>query len=148
MLGHVASAGADAAVAAYRAGDYDLAEHLFAADFARNSDRRLWSARGNCYYRKSDFARAIWAYECARLGLSRDQELLANLRLALKQLELGGEASQPFVAALAELRDRLSAKELALLAALAMTIAALGIGIFGGGLRCAGLALWRCCPGC
>ncbi|MCY2956383.1 MAG: BatD family protein [Planctomycetota bacterium] len=121
---------ADAAVAAYRAGDYDLAEHLFAADFARNSDRRLWSARGNCYYRKSDFARAIWAYECARLGLSRDQELLANLRLALKQLELGGEASQPFVAALAELRDRLSAKELALLAALAMTIAALGIGIF------------------
>lgn len=120
---------ADDAVAAYRKGDYAAAESAFAARFAQTGDRRLWFARGNCYFRQQDYPRAIWAYECARLAMPRDPELLANLKLARQKLELGGEASESFAHALADLRDRLSRGELVVLTSLLMAIAAVALGL-------------------
>jgi hypothetical protein len=116
----------DAAVAAYRKGDYAGAERAFAERFERTGDRRLWFARGNCFFREGDLPRAVWAFECARLGLPRDPELLANLALARQKVDLGA-GSQPFVDALVQLRERFTAGELALLAAAAMTVAAFAL---------------------
>lgn len=113
----------DAAVAAYRAGDYRAAEAAFARVFAATGERRCWQARGNCFYRLGDLPAALWAYESARLGLPRDPELLANLRLVRTRLELdvgpGG-----FAAELATLRDQLSPSERLWLCACCMAIAA------------------------
>src|SRR5262249_30417979 len=75
-LGTALPAQTEGAVEAYRRGDYAAADAAFAAQFQRTHDRRLWSARGNCFYRRGDLPRALWAYECARLGLPRDSELL------------------------------------------------------------------------
>ncbi|HZT56065.1 MAG TPA: SH3 domain-containing protein, partial [Burkholderiaceae bacterium] len=102
------------------------AERAFAERLLRTGDRRLWFARGNCFFREGDLARAVWAFECARLGMPRDPELLANLALARQRLELGA-GSQPFVDALVQLRARFTGGELALLAAAAMTVAALAL---------------------
>ncbi|HZN41289.1 MAG TPA: BatD family protein [Planctomycetota bacterium] len=113
----------DAAVAAYRAGDYRAAEAAFARVFAATGDRRCWQARGNCFYRLGDLPAALWAYESARLGLPRDAELLANLRLVRTRLELdvgpGG-----FAAELTTLRDQLLPCERLWLCAGCMAIAA------------------------
>jgi hypothetical protein len=113
----------DAAVAAYRAGDYRAADAAFARVFAATGDRRCWQARGNCYYRLGDLPSALWAYESARLGLPRDPELLANLRLVRTRLELdAGPAG--FVAELTTLRDQLLPSERLLLCGCSMAIAA------------------------
>lgn len=93
-------------ISAYRAKDYATAEAGFAAVFAATGDRRCWQAIGNCHFRRGDLPRALWAYECARLGLPRDAELLANLQLVRQRLQL--EAAPPgMLADLAILRDRL-----------------------------------------
>jgi len=114
----------DAAVAAYRAGDYRAAEVAFAAGYAATGDRRLLQARGNCFFRLGDLPRALWAYESARLGRPRDEQLLANVRLVRQRLQLDAGA-EGFVAELVALRDRLLPFERLLLCALGATIAAL-----------------------
>ena len=113
----------DAAVAAYRAGDYRAADAAFARVFATTGDRRCWQARGNCYYRLGDLPAALWAYESARLGLPRDPELLANLRLVRTRLELDAGPGG-FAAELATLRDQLLPSERLWLCACCMVIAA------------------------
>jgi len=121
-----AQAGGDvpAAVAAYRAGDYRKAEAAFADAFAATGDRRLQQARGNCFFRLGDLPRALWAYESARLGRPRDAELLANVQLVRRRLQLD-DGGQGFVAELVALRDRLLPGERLLLCALGMSFAAL-----------------------
>jgi len=111
------------AIAAYRAKDYASAEAGFAAVFAATGDRRCWQAIGNCHYRRGDLPRALWAYECARLGLPRDAELLANLQLVRQRLQL--EVAQPgMLADLASLRDRLLPAERMWLLAATMGLSA------------------------
>ena len=118
-----------AAVAAYRAGDYRAAEAAFARAFDATGDRRLWRARGNCFFRLGDLPRALWAYESAALGTPRDAELLANRQLVRTRLELPVDAGG-FVAELTALRDRLTPVERLLACALCMAIAA-GLFVFG-----------------
>lgn len=107
-----AQADAAAAVAAYRANDYTAAEAAFAKAYAASGDRRLLRARGNCFVRmaKPDLPRALWAYESARLGLPRDAELAANIRLVRQRLEL---ATEPvgLVASFAQAMQRWTAQE-------------------------------------
>lgn len=118
-----AHAQSDAGYAAWQKGDYASARAAFEAAIEQADDRRLFYALGNCCFRLGDLPRALWAYECARLGMPRDAELLANLALVRKKLELetGGE---PFENALAELRDRLAPRELAALCLLLMSASA------------------------
>ncbi len=118
-----------AAVAAYRAGDYRAAATAFTGEYEATGDRRLLQASGNCFFRQGDLARALWAYESARLGRPRDAELLANIALVRQRLQLddGGEG---FVAELVALRDRLLPAERLLLCAFGMTFAALCL-VFG-----------------
>ncbi|HEX5053586.1 MAG TPA: BatD family protein [Planctomycetota bacterium] len=114
---------ASEAVAAYREGDYHTAERLFAQAFEATGDRRLWQARGNCFFRLGQLPEARWAYESARLGLPRDPELLADLKLVRTRLEVD-DAPTGFVAELATLRDRLTAGERLWLCAFCMAAAA------------------------
>ncbi len=107
-----AHAQSDVGYAAWRAGDYAKAEAAFAKALETEDDRRLHFALGNCRYRLGDLAGARHAYECARLGMPRDPELLANLALVKRKLELD-EGGEPFLAALAAVRDRFSPRELA-----------------------------------
>lgn len=120
---------AAAAVAAYRAGDFRTAEQGFAEAFAATGDRRAWRARGNCFYRLGDLPRALWAFEAARVGSPRDPELLADLRLVRRQLQVDG-GDEGFVAELARLRDGLLPAERAWWCALGM-VAAAGLLVFG-----------------
>jgi hypothetical protein len=113
----------------YRQGDYAAAAAAFAHAIGQTDDRRLWFALGNSHYRLGDLPRALWAWECARLGLPRDPELLANLELARRKLQLGGDGGEPFLAALAALRGRCTADELALLCGLCMALAAALLGL-------------------
>lgn len=122
---------ADPAVAAYRAKDWAAAEAGFARAFAATGDRRLLRARGNCFVRMEppDLPRALWAYESARLGLPRDEELLANLRLVQQRLELPAEDDGLF-AQVARLLRRFTTTELQLACAGLMTLAAAAL-LFG-----------------
>lgn len=130
----------DDAVRSYRDGDYAAADAAFAQAYQRTGDRRLLQARGNCQYRLGDYAHARWSYERARLGLPRDAELLANLRLVRRKLELSGE-EPGFAAGLRRQLDHLTLAERAGLSGLAMLLAA-GLLVFGWrriGLRWFGL---------
>ena len=111
------------AEAAYRAQDYHRAEAAFAEQFAATGDRRLWRARGNCFFRMGDLPRALWAFESARLGMPRDPELLANVRLVRSRLEID-DGESGFLAELATLRDRLAPSERLALCAACMLVAA------------------------
>ena len=112
-----------AAKTAYRAGDYRTALQGFTKAFEVTGDRRYWQARGNCHYRLGELPEALWAYESARLGIPRDPELLADLRLVRQQLQLEPRG-EGFLAELATLRDRLTPNERLLLCALCMAGAA------------------------
>ena len=117
------------AVAAYRAGDYEVADAAFAQAFASTGDRRHWRGRGNCFFRLGDLPRARWAFECARLGLRRDPELAANLRVVRTRLELA-EPSQGFAAELRRITAMLSPTEQLGLCAGSMLLGALCL-VFG-----------------
>ena len=119
----VAAQGPAEAAAAYREGDHAAAERAFAAAFAATGDRRLQQARGNCFYRMGDLPRALWAYESARLGLPRDAELLANLRLVRQRLEID-EGDLGFLGQMQALRASLTADERLWVCALCMVVAA------------------------
>ncbi|MCB9876190.1 MAG: BatD family protein [Planctomycetes bacterium] len=99
-----------AAVQAYRAGDYAAADAAFEKAFASSGDRRLLRARGNCLFREGDLPRALWAYESARLGLPRDAELGADLRLVRQRLQLA-EPDPSFANGLRDLLDLLTPHE-------------------------------------
>ena len=118
-----------AALAAWRAGDHEAACKGYEAAIAGNTlpDRRLFYNLGNCYYRLGDLPRARWAWECARLGMPRDAELLANLSLVEKRLPAPDAGVEPFLAAVAGLRDSMTAVELLVLCALCNLVAALGL---------------------
>jgi tetratricopeptide (TPR) repeat protein len=133
----VAKAQSSAGHDAFRCGDYAAAATAFTAATEQQDDRRLWFARGNCYYRLGDLPRAIWAWECARLGMPRDAELLANLALARKTLGLE-DVGEPFAAAVASLRDRFTPRELTWMCALAMAAAAVLLGA----MRRSSVARW------
>ena len=113
----------DAAVRAYRDGDYAAADAGFAEAFERTGDRRLLRARGNCSYRRGDFAQARFLYERARLGLPRDEELAADVRVVRRALDLPDEA-QGVGASLRRQLDRLYVWERAALCSVAMLGAA------------------------
>ena len=110
-------------ITAYRAGDHREALAHFEQGATATGDHRLWQAVGNCYYRLGDLPRARWAYERARRGLPRDAELLANLALVQRRLQLDDDGGG-FVAELVALRDRFQPIERLLLCALGMSIAA------------------------
>ncbi|MCK5942683.1 MAG: BatD family protein, partial [Planctomycetes bacterium] len=116
-------------VRAYRDGDYSTADAAFAEAWRQSGDRRLLRARGNCYYRMGDYPRARWAYESARLGLPRDPELLANLRVVRRKLDLPPEDGG-FSAELRRQLDRLRVGERAALGGLLMLLSA-GCLVFG-----------------
>jgi len=130
LLGCAAAAPAqvDVGFRAYRNGDYAAAESAFARALERGCDRRLWFARGNCFFRLGDLPRARWAYESARLGLPRDAELLANLDLIERQLAVGGDG-ESFTAAVAALRDRFTEPELVVACGASMLLAAILLGL-------------------
>ncbi|MBL9077143.1 MAG: BatD family protein [Planctomycetes bacterium] len=111
------------AVASYRAGAYQDAVAAFAQSAAATADRRLWQAAGNGWFRLGDLPRARWAYENARLGLPRDAELLANLALVQRRLQLDDGAGG-FLAELVALRDRFQPVERLALCVLGMLLAA------------------------
>jgi tetratricopeptide (TPR) repeat protein len=136
-----------AATTAYRAGDYRTALQGFTKAFEVTGDRRYWQARGNCHYRLGELPEALWAYESARLGIPRDPDLLADLRLVRQQLQLEPRG-EGFLAELSTLRDRLTPNERLLLCALCMTGAA-GCFVLGWrrvGLRWIGVLFLA--PGC
>lgn len=116
-------------VAAYRAGDYAGADAAFAQSFAATGDRRYLQARGNCQVRLGDLPRALWAYECARLALPRDPELLANLQLVTRRLELEAGPSG-LIEEIATWRNRLGSWEQVGACAVLMSIAG-GCWLFG-----------------
>lgn len=120
---------AAAAVQAYREGDYAAADRDFALAYERTGDRRLLRARGNCLFRLGRLAEARWAYESARLGLPRDQELRANLRLVRQRLELPDEMAG-FDAEVEQALDSMTAPELVWLCCGCMLLAA-GCLVFG-----------------
>lgn len=113
------------AVAAYRKGDYQTATRGFRAAAERTGDPRLWANLGNACYRNGDLPRAVWAWRCALRGLPRDDEIRANLQLATRKLELGDGGGEPFLQALARLRDRLTFGELLLVTGVCQAGAAL-----------------------
>ncbi|HLQ37259.1 MAG TPA: hypothetical protein VK348_05645, partial [Planctomycetota bacterium] len=119
-----AQAPASAAFTAYRNGDYAAAVTAFEQQAEATQDRRWWFNAGNASYRQGNLARALWAYECARLGMPRDPDLLANIALVSTRLELGDQAGEPFLTALAQLCFRFSTLELATLAGLCHLLAA------------------------
>jgi tetratricopeptide (TPR) repeat protein len=97
--------------AAYRAGDYAAAARAFEAAAVAEADRRLFYNLGNALYRQGEYARALAAWEKARLGLPRDPQLAANLALVRSKLDLGSGEGEPFLAALAALRDSFTVRE-------------------------------------
>jgi len=109
---------------AYRHGDYAAAATAFEAKAEATQDRRWWFNAGNASYRQDNLARALWAYECARLGMPRDPDLLANIALVRTRLELGDQAGEPFLTALAQLCFRFSTLELAAFAGVCHLLAA------------------------
>lgn len=121
-----------AAMEAWRKGDHVAAKAGFEAAIAANTlpDRRLFYNLGNCHYRLGDLARARWAWECARLGMPRDPELLANLALVAKQLPPQDDGAEPFLEAVRGVRDSLTGAELLVLCALCNLIAAVGLVVF------------------
>lgn len=124
-----AGTGVPAAVRAYRAGDYAAADAAFARAYEATGDRQLLRARGNCLFRQGDLCRALWAYESARLGLPRDQELLANIKLVRTRLQLP-ERDVSFVAELQRLIQLLTPVEQLLLCGAGMLLASLCL-VFG-----------------
>ena len=94
-----------AGIDAYRRGDYPAAVQAFTQAIAHSPDRRLYFDLGNSYFRQGDLPHALWAYECARLGMPRDADLFANLRLVRSRLQLGDGAGEPFVQAVRQLTD-------------------------------------------
>ena len=116
-------------VQAYRRGDYAAADAGFQAAYQRTSDHRLLRSRGNCQFRLGHYARARWLFERARLGLPRDAELQANLRVVSKRLDLPVEA-RGLGADLRGVLDRLRPLERVSLCSGAMLAAALSL-LFG-----------------
>ena len=123
VWGGMAGAQSDAGYGAWAKGDYAAAASSFEQAVQNEDDRRLFYALGNCRYRLGDLAAALWAYERARLGMPRDEELLANIALVRKKLEID-EGGEPFTAALGEVRDRFSPRELAWICLALMSMSA------------------------
>lgn len=123
LLGAAVRGQADG-VAAYRAGDYERADEIFAASFEATGDRRLLQARGNCLFRLGELPRALWAYESARLGAPRDPELLANIALVERLLGVA-ETGGGFLAELDRIRRLLTPTERLVLLLCCMLTAAL-----------------------
>lgn len=116
-------------VEAYRSGDYAAADAAFAKAYQNGGNRLFLRARGNCLYRMGEFARARWAYESARLGMPRDEELMANLRLVRTRLELP-EPDGGFATEIRGLLDRFTLSERTYACLFAMLLAA-GFLVFG-----------------
>lgn len=110
---------------AYRRGDYQAAIDAFEGALAHSRDRRLYYDLGNSYYRQGDLPHALWAYECARLGMPRDPDLLANLKLVRQKLQLGDGGGEPFLQTLAQLSSYFTPRELVGICAAMQLLAAL-----------------------
>ena len=74
------------AEAAYRAGDYKAAQAAYRELLARAPDARVEYNLGNCAFRLSDYARALWRYERARRVLGDRKEIAFNRSLAIRRL--------------------------------------------------------------
>ena len=81
------------------------------------------------------FAKARWAYECARIALPRDEELLADLRVVQHRLELP-DPDASFASEARRMLDRWTLGERTIACLLCMLVAA-GCLVFG--FRRAGL---------
>jgi hypothetical protein len=99
-----------AAEQAYRDRDYVAAAEAF-AKAADAGDRRAAYNLGNSFYRQGLFARALAAYERARLAMPRDPELLANIRLSRERLNLGTAEGEAFAQTVAAIRDSYTPRE-------------------------------------
>lgn len=109
LFGTPANAQADPG-ADYRKGDYSAAEQGFRAA-AERGDRRAYYNLGNALFRQGKYARALAAYESARLAMPRDVELLANIALVEQRLDLGSVEGEAFAQSLMALRDSLTPHE-------------------------------------
>ena len=95
---------------AYRAREYEKAAKIYAGAAARGN-RAAYYNLGNCRFRQGQMAHALVAYESARLAMPRDPELLANIQLVERRLDLGTGGSEPFLQTLTDLRDRFTPRE-------------------------------------
>jgi len=112
----------EAAERAYRAGQYERAlalyeEALGDPDIAEGA--ALYNM-GNCVFRLGRYPEAVLHYERARLRRPRDAEVLFNLRLARRQLEIAPRP-ESFARTVAGLLDALRARELLAVAAVLET---------------------------
>ncbi|MCA8944320.1 MAG: hypothetical protein KDB80_17270, partial [Planctomycetes bacterium] len=115
----------------YRDGDYAAAAQEFAVAAERpGADRRLFYNLGNSLYRDGRLAAALVAYERARLAMPRDPELLANIAVVERKLELARGEGEPFLDAVASVRDRFTAVERLWGAVLTNVLAAIAL-VFG-----------------
>ncbi|MEE9127387.1 MAG: hypothetical protein V3U11_09615, partial [Planctomycetota bacterium] len=124
---------------AYRQGDYAGAAAAF-AEQAAGGDRRAAYNLGNSRYRQGRFAEALVAYESARLATPRDPQLLFNIRLTRRKLDLVRAEGEPFLTALAELRDALTPWERLWLCA-ALNLLAAVLVVLGRRLRAIGIVV-------
>ena len=129
--------------AAYRSGDYASAATAYGELAASDPDRRHYYNLGNALFRQGHLARALWAYESARLALPRDRELLANIGLVKTRLDLTSVEGEPFLDALLALRNSVTSRERLLFCGLCNLLVA-GLLLLAWGhrpLRTAGLIL-------
>lgn len=85
---------------------------------------------GNCYFQEKEFAKALFCYERAHLLAPRDAEILRNLELTRRELNLpsGNQLNTP--ADIPEyLRDQLTPEEWMILAAAGCAILLLSFGL-------------------
>jgi BatD DUF11 like domain len=129
-----------AAETAYRARDFVAAAALF-REAADAGDRRAAYNLGNCLFRQGLFARALAAYEKARLAMPRDPELLANIRLVRERLSLGTAEGEAFAQTIATIRESYTPRERFWLCLLGNVIAAALVCFGGRRLRILGIIL-------
>ena len=95
---------------AYRDRDFTGAAVGFRDELAAG-DRRAAYNLGNARFREGRYGLALAAYEQARLAMPRDPELLANIALVKRRLDLGPEEAGGFGASLEAIRNSLTGWE-------------------------------------
>jgi tetratricopeptide (TPR) repeat protein len=88
----------DDIIKAYDAGEFKKAGEWYVETLNKNgATPALLYNIGNCYYQEKDFARALFCYEKANLLAPRDTEILRNMELARRELNLpsGNQLTKP-----------------------------------------------------
>ena len=79
----------DEIIKAYDAGDFQKAGEWYVAKLKKDgATPALLYNIGNCFYQEKDFVKALFCYEKANLFAPRDAEILRNMELASRELNL------------------------------------------------------------